>query len=305
LKKWRNVLIDRLVLGTVQLGLEYGINNKHGKPSIDYAFQILDKAYEIGIRIFDTAFAYGNAEEVLGTWIVKNGLSNEIKVISKLKPNIFDELECTKNVIRDQICQSLERLKIVSLDGYLLHTPAYVYRDEVLEGMVYCKEEGLIKNCGVSIYEEKDALYAAENELINYIQVPYNVLDQRLDKTDFFSIARDNGKIVFARSPFVQGLIFVKDEAIPEHLLMAGEYLKSFDKIISKYNLTRLDASMLFPLYNTGNNYIVFGVDTIEQLVDDCDVVIKNKEISDCINSLKKEFGITEKSVVIPSLWKK
>lgn len=298
-------MFNKLVLGTVQLGLEYGINNKHGKPSLEYSYRILDKAYEIGIRTFDTAYAYGNAEEVLGSWISENGLKNDIKVISKLKPNIFDEVECSKNVIREQVTQSLERLRIDSLNGYLFHTPAYVYRDDAIKGLLYCKSEGLIKNCGVSIYEEKEALYAAEHNLIDYIQVPYNVLDQRLDKTDFFKKTKLNNKIVFARSPFVQGLVFMDSNSVPPHLNKAKEYLVSLDDIVTKNSITRLIASMLFPFYNAGNDYIVFGVDTVEQLVDDCNIVMGNFRIEACVNMLKQEFGVTDKNIVIPSLWKR
>ena len=37
-------MFNKLILGTVQLGLDYGINNQHGKPSRDGAFQILNIA---------------------------------------------------------------------------------------------------------------------------------------------------------------------------------------------------------------------------------------------------------------------
>jgi aryl-alcohol dehydrogenase-like predicted oxidoreductase len=298
-------VIDRLVLGTVQLGLNYGINNKHGKPSFEDALKILDKAYEIGIRIFDTAYAYGDAEAIIGGWLSKNKLHNEVRVISKLKPNIFDEIPCSKEVFKEQVSKSLERLKIDTLDGYLFHTPAYVYNDDAIEALLDCKSEGLIKNCGVSIYDEKDALYAAGHRMIDYIQVPYNVLDQRLDQTDFFNIKNNNNKVVFARSPFIQGLVFMDVDFVPDHLSKAKDYINSLDKIIAQYNVSRLMASMLFPLYNSMNDYIVFGVDTVEQLVDDCKIVGENMKIDDCIRSLKKEFGVTEKSIVIPSLWKK
>ena len=58
-------MMNKLVLGMVQLGLNYGINNRRGKPSKGESFSILDRAFEGGIRIFDTAAAYGNAEEIL------------------------------------------------------------------------------------------------------------------------------------------------------------------------------------------------------------------------------------------------
>jgi len=298
-------LIERLVLGTVQLGLEYGINNKHGKPPREYALQILDKAYELGIRIIDTAAAYGDAEDVIGEWFRVNRLQNEVKIISKLKPNIFDAGGSVSQIIKDQLCGSLERLNVDSLYGYLLHTAEYVYDNEVLESLSECKKNSLTLHCGVSIYDEKEALYAAENKLVDFIQIPYSFLDQRLDKTDFFNISNLNKKTIFARSPFVQGLVFMKNERIPELLGKAKDYLEILDRIVSKYNIPIYKASMLFSLFNKRNDYIVFGVDTIEQLTEDCDFSQSENVIGGFTEEFIREFGVTDKIVVMPSLWKK
>ena len=297
-------MIDKLVLGTAQLGLKYGINNKFGKPSRKYSLQLLDKAYEIGIRNFDTA-AYGDAEDILGEWISRNGIKNSVKIISKLKPNVLEAEHDVGLIIRNNVNASIERLKIDFLNGYLLHTPGYIYRNDVLEELYECKISGFISNLGVSIYEENDAICAANNRYIDYIQIPYSFLDQRLDKTDFFNIAKTNKKTVFARSPFVQGLIFMNYNSIPENLIKAKEYLRYFDEIIAKYNLTRQEASLLFSLQQSKNDFIVFGVDTIEQLVENCRIATSNIKIDNCITELKKEFGMTDRSTVIPSLWKK
>jgi len=298
-------LIDKLVLGTAQLGLKYGINNKFGKLSRKYSLQLLDKAYEIGIRNFDTAFAYGDAEEILGEWISKNGIKNSIKIISKLKPDALEAEQDAGRIIRNYINASIERLKIDFLNGYLLHTPGYVYRNDVLEELYECKISGLISNLGVSIYEENDAIYTASNRYIDYIQIPYSFLDQRIDKTDFFNIARTNKKTVFARSPFVQGLIFMDYNSIPEKLINAKEYLRRFDEIIAKYDLTRQEASLLFSLQQSKIDFTVFSVDTIEQLVENCKIAVSNVKIDDCITELKKEFSITDRSIAMPSLWEK
>lgn len=298
-------MIDKLVLGTVQLGLKYGINNKFGKPSRKYSLQLLDKAYEIGIRNFDTASAYGDAEEILGEWISKNGIKNSVKIISKLKPNALESEHDVGRIIRNNVNDSIKRLKIDFLNGYLLHTPEYVYRNDVLKELYECKISGLISHLGVSIYEENDAIYAANNRYIDYIQIPYSFLDQRIDKTDFFNIAKTNKKTVFARSPFVQGLIFMDYNSIPENLIKAKEYLKYFDDIIAKYNVTRQEASLLFSLQQSKNDFTVFGVDTIEQLVEVCEIAVSNRKIDNCITELKKEFGMTDRSIVIPNLWKK
>ena len=60
---------SRLSLGTVQLGLNYGINNSGGKPDRELAHKILNSAINNDINILDTAGAYGDSEIVIGEWL--------------------------------------------------------------------------------------------------------------------------------------------------------------------------------------------------------------------------------------------
>ena len=65
----KGVSISELSLGTVQLGVSYGINNQSGKPDRTQAFGILDTALTNGISALDTAAAYGDSEQVIGQWL--------------------------------------------------------------------------------------------------------------------------------------------------------------------------------------------------------------------------------------------
>ena len=58
--------VSRLVLGTVQFGMNYGVANTHGKPSYETVKDILRKALDNGITTLDTAAGYGDSEEVIG-----------------------------------------------------------------------------------------------------------------------------------------------------------------------------------------------------------------------------------------------
>jgi len=64
--------MNKLVLGTAQFGLDYGINNSNGKVSNLEIQRILNFAYENNIRILDTAESYGNAHEIIGSYHKKN-----------------------------------------------------------------------------------------------------------------------------------------------------------------------------------------------------------------------------------------
>ena len=298
--------IDRLTLGTVQFGLDYGINNPNGKPSKEKSLAMLDYAWQNGIRIFDTASAYGTAEEILGEFTSTRNLGSDVKIITKLRPNILSESsDSTEDTIRKNLEESLGRLKRDYVDGYLLHTPGYIRDSEVVSVMEKLKNEGLVKNIGVSIYELDDAIYAAGLSEVHYIQFPYSILDQRLDNKDFNDLTEKNNIEVFARSAFLQGLFFMADEKIPPHFEKVKVYFKEMDKVIKKYHFTRQQAALLFSFYNYNFDHVVFGVDNMNQLIEDIQIVKDNRDCSGCIEELRNRFENIEKSIIFPSLWKK
>ena len=299
-------VLEKLVLGTVQFGFDYGINNLNGKPDRKKSLEMLDFAYKNGIRIFDTAFAYGDAEKILGEFIQNHNFDKEIKIITKLKPNIISENKGNAHdIIVKNLKESLKKMKSSCVDGYLFHTPAYIKDNVLVNSLRKLKKQGLVKNIGVSIYEKEDAIYAAKNDGVDYIQVPYSIFDQRLDKTDFFKLVKKNGKKVFARSAFFQGLFLMPEEKIPPDLQGVKPYLKEFDEIITRYSLTRKEAALLFSLKNKNIDYVVFGVDNMEQLKENIDIAKRNVDCEKCIKELKDKFINIEKNIIFPSLWKK
>lgn len=298
--------VSKLALGTAQLGFDYGINNQTGQPSRSESLAILDFAYEQGIRVFDTASAYGEAEEVLGEFISTRNLSSQVEIVSKLKPNAIGG--ATNNqyeIILDNLQQSLKRLKRDYVDGYLFHTPSYIRDEALVNCLVKLKAQGLVKNIGVSIYEPEDALYAANLAAVDYIQIPYSILDQRLDQTDFFQIAKHNQKTIFARSAFLQGLLLMPEEKIPPHLEKVKGYLRELDEIISRYGLSRQAAALLFSQQNENIDYVVLGVDNIPQLKEYTDLLEQKIDFSACRRELAAKFTNIEREIITPSLWGK
>ena len=72
-----------MVLGTAQLGMNYGVVNYQGKPTLGEIFNILDFAWGNGVRYFDTAPGY-KSEKFLGEFISNNGLENKAKILTKI-----------------------------------------------------------------------------------------------------------------------------------------------------------------------------------------------------------------------------
>ena len=64
-------------------GLVYGTVPSVAQGDCVRAFEDLDRAWEAGFRTFDTAPAYGMAEETFGKWIESRGVRDELVLLDK------------------------------------------------------------------------------------------------------------------------------------------------------------------------------------------------------------------------------
>ncbi len=293
--------MSKLCLGTVQLGMKYGVKNELGRqPTEEESFAVLRAAKIGGIDFLDTASVYGEAETLLGHFGVEQA---GFHVISKLRP--WGQQTTDKEAVLLEIESSLQRLKIKKLYGYMLHRAEDMNREAVAQGMVIAKKEGLVKNIGVSVYEPEEALRVIQAGIWDMIQIPYNVLDQRLDETDFFELAKKNHVKVFARSAFLQGLLLMEPEHLPPHLQKAVPYIEKFRQIVAKNHYTPEEGAMLFSYCHPEIDYVVFGVDTEAQLIRNVEICNKAKAFGNCWNVLRGAFTDVPREIVVPSLWAK
>ena len=293
-----------LCLGTVQFGMKYGVNNQIGRqPTREESFAMLDYALEHGIDTIDTACAYGEAEEILGKYLKNRTDRHDLKVISKLRPHVVDTENMAENIVSEECKRSLKRLSIDQLDGYLLHTPEYIYKENILAALVTLKKEGYVRNIGVSIYDLNEGYAAIETGVVDYIQLPYSILDQRGIKEGFITAAKEAGITIFTRSAFLQGLFMMDHKSIPEHLQMAVPYLKTMESILKRYDTDKVSAILQFVKYENEIDYLVFGVEKIEQLQEDIQKASQADVPEECIMQLKKEIDNVEQAIIFPSLW--
>lgn len=297
---------NRLCLGTVQFGLDYGVNNKVGKPSKAHVFEMLDIASDRDIQYLDTAAAYGNAEELIGEYIVSRRAKNKFEIISKLKPNLINQnSEKPEIIIEKEIIKSLKEMNLEVLNGYLLHTPTDFYHSKIMEGLIRSKEKGLVKNIGVSIYEFNHAMDVVSSDMVDYIQVPYSIFDQRMDRELFFESAKRNNVKIFARSAFLQGLLLMDRNKLPQQLEHAKRYLKIYEEILAKYGMTKIEGAIHFSYDNSNIDHLVFGVDNKEQLIKNLDIIDKNTINMNYTKEIKEALSNIEESIIFPSLWAK
>ncbi|MCX4339220.1 MAG: aldo/keto reductase [Lachnospiraceae bacterium] len=295
-----------LCLGTAQLGMQYGINNKVGKLQKESVFEILDTAIGNNIRIWDTASIYGDAEALLGEYLTSHSdTTKDVKIISKQCQSVDDlNRKAIEKCIREELQQSLERLHREYLDGYLLHSYREINNSDTIRILQELKTAGFVKAIGVSVYEIDEAETAIESGNIDYLQMPCSIFDQRGLTSGVFQKAKERGITVFTRSVFVQGLLMMKEEEIPDYLSGIIPYVSKFNQILSEYKVERKHAVLKYILSQDLIDYMVFGVETKEQLEE---IVQETKaemlplpfakEIQECFSDISTEL-------ILPINWK-
>ena len=287
--------VKKLALGTVQLGLNYGVNNAIGRqPTEKEAHAVLEGAVAAGIEVFDTAAAYGNAERVLGSYHLP---SKNVRIISKLSPDTADSVDAVIAEIRG----SLERLGAKSVYGYMLHRASDMERPNIMRGLAVAKEMGLTEKIGVSIYEPDEALQVVSLG-VDMVQIPYNALDFRLDECGFFAKAKNKVE-VYARSAFLQGLLLMSPAAAETRVKGSGALIAEFQRIVADCGFSPLEGAMLYSLSHPGIDYVVFGVDTAAQLAENIKIAAKLRGFAACYEKLYGAFKNVPRKIIVPSLW--
>ena len=304
--------LSKYTLGTVQLGLNYGIANFNGKPDYNSSINILEYAWNKGINVFDTAPVYGNCEEIIGSFI-ESRTKNELKkivIISKL-PQVsingnysFKEIY---NYIKQKLSESLNALNINKMPIYLLHHPSDIYLKEglVIDCLSQIKKEGLIERIGISCYNPKEIEAALKFKEINVIQVPVNIFDHRLLKSGFLKKLKSRGYLIFGRSIYLQGLFFISPNDLPKNLKSAKEPLIKLRAIAKEFDIEIDKLALLFVRDQPEITNLIIGAEKLEQLKRNLELFKELALSKEIYTRIINEFSNLSEKIINPQLWNK
>jgi aryl-alcohol dehydrogenase-like predicted oxidoreductase len=195
---------SKLILGTVQFGLNYGINNTIGKLSEYQVFELLETAYDLGIRTLDTAEAYGNAHSIISNFHKQS--KKRFNIISKYSSS---NIEYPIDLI-ERIQVHCLNFDVNYLEGYMFHSyndfKMNINKDpKVLDNI---KNSGLVKKIGVSVYSNDEIEDLLNFKKVGLIQLPFNLLDNEYQRKEILLKAKKRNIEIHTRSVFLQGLFF-------------------------------------------------------------------------------------------------
>lgn len=295
-----------LCLGTVQFGLDYGIQNVK-KPALADAVSWLDYATQNGIRAIDTAKAYGTAEEVVGTFLERKTIPRDSLTIStKFLPNLLDEVkpEYYLSVIENELKSQLETLHTDYVDAYVFHSARYAFDEEKLSAIHRMKEKGFARRVGVSVYKPREAEACFSSSYVDFIQAPYSIFDHRMKANGILDSEKRGDCMIDTRSAFIQGLIVMDEEHVPEFLSEAKTIVGKINRICAENDISRVQLALQYVKREKSISHLVFGVDSLDQLKEDIDLFEKSLP-DDLMEEIGKEFDGLKAEIVMPSLWHK
>ena len=289
--------VSKLGLGTAQWGMQYGVSNTQGKTSPEEVDRILKVARTSGVSLLDTASLYGTAEQALG----HSDLS-PFRVVTKTPKFGKDSIS---KVDVDNLVQtflaSLQKLGLTSAYGLLLHNAEDIFvphGSKLIDALEKLKSQGLISKIGVSVYNSNQIKNALNLFKPDIVQLPINVLDQRLIQDGTIAHLSSLGIEVHARSAFLQGLLLMSSNDRPKYFQAWSLLLSKWQKFCSDQLISPLHAALDFVCGLKDVSYVLVGVQNQYQL----------KEIID--NSTKldfsefDQFASDDPKLLDPSLWR-
>lgn len=197
------------------------------RVDMETAVRILRRAYEGGMRFFDTARAYSDSEEKLGNALreVRKDLFIATKTMAK-----------TPEEFREQLAVSLEKLKTDYVDLYQFHCVNQCYRPGDGTGMYECmqevKEQGKIRHIGVTAHKLQVALECVESGLYETMQFPFSYLSSEKE-LGLVEACRKQNMGFIAMKGLAGGLIHDSRAAMA--------YMTQFDNVLPIWGIQRME----------------------------------------------------------------
>lgn len=195
------------------------------RDSQEVAVKIVRRAYEGGMRFFDTARAYSDSEEKVGEALhdVRDNLYIATKTMAQTPEEFWEQLET-----------SLRLLQTDYIDIYQFHCANQVYAPGDGTGMYECmleaKAQGKIRHIGITAHKIQIAFDAVESGLYETLQYPFSYLAAEREK-ELVAKCKEKNVGVIAMKGLAGGLIN-KSEA-------AMAFMTQYDNVLPIWGIQR------------------------------------------------------------------
>lgn len=300
--------VPRIVLGssgleTTRLGLGGGpLGNMFAPIPEDEAEATLERAWSLGIRLFDTApfYGFGTSERRFGA-VLADKPRDEFVLTTKVGkllradatpkaeqfpggepffhnvPALNVEYDYSADGARRSVEESLERLGLDRIDHVSVHDPDEFYA-EAMEGaipaLIQLRSEGVIRSVGIGINQAELLEKFVRNSDLDLVLLAgrYSLLDQSALETGLFEAARESNTAIMLGGVYNSGLLAVPEpgarfnyESAPAHLLEKAQRLAA---VCERHGVPLMAAAIQFPLHNPAVTAVLTGVRSVAETAE-------------------------------------
>jgi aryl-alcohol dehydrogenase-like predicted oxidoreductase len=257
-----------------------------------------------GVHLLDTAWAYGDAESVIGQTCPA---SAEFQVVTKTRP--LKGLDATNSDIatsvENEFMASLSKLQQRNVYGLLVH-----HADELLgpngpalwRVLEKLKCGGYVEKIGCSLYQPEQFFALQQRYALDLIQMPFNVYDQRYVVSGMADSAKSKGIEVHARSAFLQGILLCAPANLPIDSPVLLQHQSALWKLYEESGLNPVQAALGFCLACTYIDKVLVGCAELSQL-EQAMLVARDLSLDSHFEQFRK-FAFMDESIINPSKWK-
>lgn len=305
LSSLHGVPLSRLMLGTVQFGMIYGVANRTGQPAYQEVLAIVAAAIEGGVNGFDTAAAYGASEQVLGRALHELGVAERVAVVTKVRPlgaEVLADAALASRAIEQSLAESRQRLRLDCLPVVLFHREADAAYLHVLGEL---RDRGWLQQIGVSCDNRPGPaarFVAADN--VSALQIPGNVLDRRHQRSGVFRAAAARGVAVFIRSVYLQGLLVMPADDIPANLRDVLPVRRQLAALAGDAGMSLAELACRYMLSQDGVTFVLTGVETVAQVRENLAIFGRGPLPGDLLAAIDAAVPELPESLLTPSMWR-
>ena len=301
--------VSALALGTVELGLDYGIHapGQVGRPTEADAIRLVHAALDAGINFIDTARAYGESERILGRALA--GRRHDVVLATKVDPRapdgvIFDDADLRRHM-EAQLATSLDLLRTDHVDVWMLHSvdEALLARADLLADLFAdARRRGQIGWSGASFYGTDLPEAALHLDLFDVIQVAYSVLDQR-QSARVLPLAQAKNVGVVARSVLLKGVLTTRADHLPAHLAPLRDRSRAFRARLDEtgVDVTPAQGAIAFALAHPQIDTVLVGASSQAELQEDLDALAV--QLTPTVLAAWQELAVDDADLLNPSTW--
>ena len=272
-------------VGEVGYGM-WGMGGQWDAVEDEESLRSLERAVELGINFFDTAWAYGDgrSERLLGELVARHP-ERKLYAATKIPPKNREwpsrrgsKLEDVfpPQYIREYAERSLQNLGVDRIDLMQFHVweDAWAHDERWQEEAQSLKDEGLVGAWGLSLnrWEPWNGLKTLRTGLIDSVQVIYNIFDQA-PEDQLFPLCEELEIAVIARVPFDEGTLtgtLTRDSSwpegdwrntyfVPENLHSSVEHADALKPLVPK-GMTMPEMALRFILSNPAVSTVIPGM---------------------------------------------